>query len=263
MDPPLLPHRGTVLIIPAVSSANVPQLAADLLVHTLKIPFYSVLDHKGLLYPFAGPAELDRDPSSPATKLNGISSSLEVYHNAQFTVLILRSPTLPSSRGLFVSEVLMPLIHANDFSKILLLSSADATRKQDPMSPRVLTLSVSNQSLQGGPTTILDLSRRIERFSVTDQPSTPDYEEYPLPRRIPGSGISVTVLREALKSNLPLSAIVLFAFDGDNIPDATEMATMTLDILDVAPHPEWQYPLSWAGIYGKEQPIGMELGLYG
>ncbi|KAK9321131.1 proteasome assembly chaperone 2 [Lipomyces orientalis] len=262
-----LPNKGTILILPAVSSANVPQLAVDLLVHSFRIPFYSLLDHGGLLYPFAGPREdpapLENDTATQLPK-NGIASSLEVYHNSSVTCLIQRSPTLPASRGLFISKVLLPFIQQNKFSRILLLSSTDASRRSDPGGQRVTSISLYDRSFQGISTpTILDLSRKIAKLSVDESIPQPEYEEYALPPRLPGSGITLQFLKVAVTHNLPTSSVILYVYEGDNFADAYYMAEMALSALEIASPPAWTPPPSWEGVYGRKQKVGLEYGLYG
>ncbi|KAK9378942.1 proteasome assembly chaperone 2 [Kockiozyma suomiensis] len=253
-----LPNANTVLILPTVSSANVPQLAVDLLVHSLKLPFYSLLDHGGLLYPFAGPAE--RPEGSPSL---GISSSLEIYHSSSVTCIIQRSPTLPASRGLFVSEVLMKFIQQNKFSRILLLSSADASRRQDPDITKIIQISLTDPFSTGSMTsTFSDLSGKIARLSV-ESSSSPPASESPIPTRIPGSGITIPFLQSALQNKLAVDALVMYAYDGDNIPDATRLSELALETINVPSPAKWVHPLSWDGVYGKEVQVGLEHGLYG
>ncbi|KAK9469371.1 PAC2 family-domain-containing protein [Lipomyces arxii] len=250
-----LPNKGTILILPSVSSANVPQLAVDLFVNSLNIPFCSILDHQGLLYPFAGP----RESTEPVT---GISSSLDVYHNEQFTCLIQRSPTLPSSRLAFVTKIIIPLIQQNNFSRILLLASTDALRRLNPGGPKAIAISFLDQG--NSTPTILDLSRKISRLSVQDTTtSAVQYEEYSLPGRLPGSGITLSFLREAVKLNLPVASIILYAYDGDNFDDAVLMADMAVETLGIESPASWTPPPSWDGVYGKKPQVGLEHGLYG
>ncbi|KAK7205251.1 proteasome assembly chaperone 2 [Myxozyma melibiosi] len=254
-----LPNKNTVLIIPTVSSANVPQLSVDLLVHTLKVPFHSLLDHGGLLYPFAGPAE--RPEGSP---LLGISSSLEVYHNSSITCIVQRSPTLPGSRSLFVSEVLMKFISQNQFARIVILSSADASRREDPDISKVFRISLSDPLLTGSiKTTVSDLSGKIAKLSVDSQSEPPTRNDYQLPKRIPGSGIAIPFLKEAMRNKLLVDAIIIYAYDGDNIPDASRLAELALDVLEMPRPIDWVHPQSWAGVYGKEVQVGLEHGIYG
>ncbi|KAK9366968.1 PAC2 family-domain-containing protein [Lipomyces kononenkoae] len=262
-----LPNKGTILILPAVSSANVPQLAIDLLVHSFRIPFYSLLDHGGLLYPFAGPREdpapLENDASARVPK-SGIASSLEVYHNSSVTCLIQRAPTLPASRNLFISKVLLPFIQQNKFSKVVLLSSTDASRRSDPGGQKVISISLYDRSFQGISTpTILDLSRKIAKLSVDEATPQPEYEEYALPSRLPGSGITLPFLKAAVQNNLPALSIILYAYEGDNFADAYYMAELTLDALAIGSPPAWTPPPSWEGVYGKKPKVGLEHGIYG
>ena len=68
--PPSLDLRGTILVLPVVAVGNVGQLAADLLVNTLRLPRSGRLADDALLPAVGGAAY----PHAP-----GLASALEVY----------------------------------------------------------------------------------------------------------------------------------------------------------------------------------------
>ncbi|KAK9455328.1 PAC2 family-domain-containing protein [Dipodascopsis uninucleata] len=262
-----LPNKQTILILPAVSSGNVPQLALDLIVHSFNVPFAGIIDHKGLLYPFAGPSErwIERDTKAAVSAGNGISSALEIYHNSKITCLIQRSPTLPGCKDRFVNDILLPLIEKNEFTKILLLSSSDAARRSNPAGSKVMTILPSSGVYDIDSNEAIEaLTKRIDLLSVSDSGklNAERAENYKSPR-LPGSGITRRFLEAATKHNLPVIALVMFAFDGDNFSDAYVMAGLAIKLLSIDTPASWTEPVSWKGVYGKEPRIGLEYGLYG
>ncbi|KAK9461002.1 proteasome assembly chaperone 2 [Lipomyces oligophaga] len=261
-----LKHKNTILLIPTVSSANVPQLALDLIIHTLKIPFHSIVDHHGLLYSFAGPVDHfedypavpDSDQGPPTSRPRGICSALELYHDSNFTCLVQRSPTLPKLRSQFISDVLLPLITENSFSRVILLSSADASLRPDPDQLSFLRISV-----------LPDLSGQVAKLSISEgitshlpDPSSSELS-ISLPESIPGSGITIPFLRQAVARKLNVESIILYAYDGDNVPDAKKLALLVFQCLAIKSPRTWIQPSSWDGVYGKDMDEHIEHGLYG
>lgn len=63
--------KDSILIVPAVSAGNVPQLTADLLIYTLGLKLVGRLDDT-YVYPFIGPRD-----GPEGSDLSGISTALE------------------------------------------------------------------------------------------------------------------------------------------------------------------------------------------
>ncbi|BFZ58289.1 hypothetical protein PYCC9005_005351 [Savitreella phatthalungensis] len=103
-----------MLVITTVSCANVPQLAADLLVSTLGLQLRQKLPC-GSMYPFV------------AAEGGEIRTALELYANEEVSVLLQRSPVLPDRIDDFV-ELVRKI--AQD-QEVILLTSADAATRTD------------------------------------------------------------------------------------------------------------------------------------
>ncbi|KAK9475680.1 proteasome assembly chaperone 2 [Lipomyces japonicus] len=263
-----VPNDNTILILPAVSSANVPQLAIDLIIHSLQVPFYSLFEHNGYLYPFAGPREtFSSSQIDQSRNSQGVSSSLEIYHSSQITCLVQRAPTLPNSKNLFINKVLLPFIYENSFSRILFLSSSDASRLQDPTSSRVRLVHLPSSSISSDGSATHEevnlLVQQIDFLSVAGSSIVTSLSVNDLPSRLPGSGITLPFLKVIATKTVSIMAIIFYVFDGDNTTDAQDMARIALRALGIQQPQAWVQPLSWDGIYGKSQQVGLELGMYG
>lgn len=130
--------KSSTLIFPSISIGNVPQLAIDLLITTLKIPLVGYLPSPYLV-PCAGTRE---DPTD--TGRGGISCPLEgvcvcreaadiVYFDAEqkLTIIQQRSPFISHlAKTPFVRD-LWAFISCYTFSKVIMLASSDAARRTD------------------------------------------------------------------------------------------------------------------------------------
>ncbi|ODV91357.1 hypothetical protein CANCADRAFT_3065 [Tortispora caseinolytica NRRL Y-17796] len=122
---------GTLLVIPSISTGNVPQLAVDLIVSSLNLPLLGRIDASDDVYPFAGP----RDNKAEI----GITTPVEVFGNGTLTVIQVRSPVLPGHIGSFVSK-LVGFAKEMAVSYVYACGSADMSRRVDPAGPKLISL---------------------------------------------------------------------------------------------------------------------------
>jgi len=62
-------------------------------------------------------------------------------------------------------------------------------------------------------------------------------------------------------SKREVTALVMFAAEGDNSEDAKEMAAIVAKSVDVEIS-EWKTPKSWEGLFGENVRKGAEEGLF-
>lgn len=227
--------NSDILILPAVSSGNIAQLATDLFIHTLKAHYVQSLDDR-YLYPFVGPQ--DRvEGDSPREE---ISTPADVYKAPGYTIIQLRSPTIPGFRQRFVRDTLLPFIDANKFKQVVILGSSNAALR--PEHPGQASVQLFSESL----------ADQLSGLSLNAESPV-----HPTPKELPESGIVLDIL----KTISPSLAIVAFAYEGDNFGDAENLATHAAQVLN-APQQQWVRPISWKRAYGKDVPLGAEEGLY-
>src|SRR5271170_6833127 len=137
---PLPEFKSSTLIIPSISIGNVPQLALDLLITTLKIPLVGYLTSPYLV-PCAGTREEgfhDFGRGGIACPLEGIVLDFrllmrEVYFDKErmLTVIQQRSPFIDNGmRTPFVQD-LWRFISCFGFTKVIMLASSDAALRTD------------------------------------------------------------------------------------------------------------------------------------
>lgn len=241
-SPPLDAVAGSVLVIPSISFANIPQLASDLLIHTLNFSKIATLSDK-YLYPFASPVDYTGDDAP-----DGISLALEVYYSKENNITILhqRSPLLPGFASFHVEEVLVPFILLGKFSHVVFLSLSDAGLVEH-ISPGGITI-YTNEDI---------ISDSLTRLHISES------EVQPLAESLGKASKYEEALVKALSPSTNLSIFVSYVYEGDNFFDALVVASKVAGVLNVTP-PRWNHPVSWFGVYGdKPAPLALEDGLYG
>lgn len=244
----------STLIVPTVAIGNVPQLAIDLLLQTLKFDKVGVLDSV-YLYPFASPIDVAATGLDAEYKDTRISNALEVYFNEDhnLTVIQQRSPIIPSFRLNFVKEIIQPFIVDSKFSKIVILDSSDAGLVEQYNYGDIQLYTnedILNKSLEA---LTLDKSDPIKLSSKIPY----DYTLY-------ARDLINTVDELNVATKIELNVLVIFVYEGDNFHDGEALAARLTKLLDGIDVSEWVKPLSWFGVYGDRPiPSAMEEGLYG
>lgn len=202
---------ATRVVLPTVSTGNVPQLALDLLIYTYGFKLVKSLDDEHL-YPFAGPLDGLTLPVE-----QGLTTACQLFQLNDIELIQIRSPPLPGQKSKFIDAIKSQLK-----GKVLVAGSANAGMKLEDLG----------------------------------QLRVAEYTKDTIPDRLPESGYAV----EAVKA-LDADAIVLFTYEGDNIANAKELATILAQRLGLPSKP-FQQPISWTRVYGKDIPTGVEQGLY-
>ncbi|QRW23831.1 proteasome assembly chaperone 2 [Rhizoctonia solani] len=234
--------NATVLVVPflllqpVVSAGNVPQLCADLLIHTLG------LRHIGLFDPsYYAPAVGGKDgKNSPA-----ISSPMELFGlpGGDIFVLQQRSPVLKDRKEEFVSK-LLNTIDSNGFGSVLFLVGSDQSARTDAQmgsNHYVILAKDTTQEL----ITSTSLTGLLELPLLGRPLADQDNLENSV---IPGTGLARRLLRAP--GTTPRIALMQYVAEGDNIPDAHAMATVVAKALKIQIE-GWIQPPSWSfAMYG-------------
>lgn len=231
-----------ILLVPTISTANVPQLATDLLIHSLSLPLLGHLDGTHL-YPFVGPRESTTSASASPT---GFCTALEVYGNEVLTVLHQRSPVLPHATNDFLKQVLKPFISkVGAFKHVCVLASADATFRDDAQ------LRTPILAFEGTD----EVAHHLRRLSLD---GLQEKEETDRPK-LYGSGKFYRYM-DAVSSCQKSLGICRFAYQGDNRSDARQLCEAALALL-LVDLPMWREPPSWDTVFGPPLQMGEQGGL--
>mmetsp|Transcript_13676 Transcript_13676/g.34449 ORF Transcript_13676/g.34449 Transcript_13676/m.34449 type:complete len:258 (-) Transcript_13676:352-1125(-) len=228
---------GATLLLPGVSIGNVGQLAVDLLVHSLKLRRVGFLESQYVL-PSVG------NDAYSATGTGKLAVEMELY-GADGGVFVLqqRSPPVVGCQRLFAAE-LMDWVAASGFAKLVVLASIDSALREDlqitgPQLRYVATggaeedarcAAMGLQALQAG-----EGRDGIEESQLRIAP-------WPL-------------IQEARHRGADSLALLAYASEGDNVPDAMHMASAAVQYLGMVPPEEaaafrWELPGSWCNLYG-------------
>ncbi|KAJ1975508.1 hypothetical protein H4R34_004310 [Dimargaris verticillata] len=277
---------------PSVSLGNVPQLCCDLLISTLQLVPVGYLDDP-CVTPVVGP------PAYAHTK-GTMSTCLEVFQSSDkaLTVVQQRAPLLRGQLKPFVDNMVQFMADAQ-FSQVLLLSTIDARVRNDSQlsgsSFRILATNhtpaaflaqaeklgvphLENELVKEYPKDPSHLSRQglQSSFSNTTQQLATEYSHLSLKDqltnatgstktpRIPGGGIARNLHQMAQRHQLPLTVLLEFVAEGDNIPESILMANCVNGLLNVlttidGAHrtgglTDWVAPPSWHSIYSTKVP---------
>lgn len=127
------------LVLPLVSTGNVPQLSVDLLLHSFNDRFHFIedLDSK-YLHPFVGPLDhtlADTTTTTPSsstlydgTSSKRFSSALELFSNKDKSIYIIqqRTPIIQGYLNNFIQDIIIPLINRLGITKLSILDSYGA-----------------------------------------------------------------------------------------------------------------------------------------
>jgi len=238
--------KDTTLIIPIVSTANLPQLAVDLLISSLALERVGILDGGLLLLPVVGGRE---------DGLLGVTTPLEVYGKQgwPFHLVQQRSPVIKSRKEEFVIS-LLDFVKSSQFASVLILAGVDLSQRIDAH------MSTPTYYLQPRHTTSSALAAsplsRIPAFLPSFSPPSYQTQSSDVPV-LPSSGLTPLLLRSLSQSSLeevsfpPTLVILQYVLEGDNRPDAVILATIVAQAIGVSEEFTWKEPGSWRqGLFG-------------
>lgn len=237
--------EGSLLILPSISVANVPQLSADLLLHTLSFVKVATLDDE-YLHSFVAPVDYVEDANARIPK--GISYGLELHYckARNLTLVQQRSPIIAGFHEDHVDKVVLPLLEQGGFLNVVLFHLLDAGLVEN-VPPGTLQVYTNEDQL----------SQSLDSLKI----SGPGYE--PLTRSPEIDTPYMKYLMGKLDSIVKYTVLVAYAYEGDNFYDSLNMASKVAALLDLQIE-NWKTPVSWFGVYG-DKPVSnaMEDGLYG
>lgn len=245
--------RGDTLVLPAVSMANVGQLACDLLLNQVYVSCKETLkaDRIGCLrtrhvLPVAGCHALDSaDPAQVCT-------NVEVFrvHDKQVTVVQQRAPVLAGHVSAYVKE-LCAWINDVGFSRVIMLGGADASGRTDTQ--------IMNREPRFVTTSAVDVAQLEELASQSVRP----LEEDPSNTASNGpqllnAGLLNLMHRTCEDSGVAFIGLVLFCKEGVNISEGLAMAACANNLIQLITLPtasteksiRWKPPTSWSVLMG-------------
>ena len=272
------------LIIPLVSTGNVPQLSVDLIIHSLSNEFQFVesLDAT-FLHPFVGPLDYVIGQETPLLYSNQndtkkFSTALELFYNESKGMYVLqqRTPIIQGYLNNFVKSMILPLVAKYEITEIIivdsygsldedvLIPSSIATRSWNPFSLGTLEVnSVGDMSRLFESSLQLDTDTRLHVTAALFK-----FGSQSLQQEISTSQQVFKYTYHILNSQLPSLRTIkycsLFVHEGDNSYDAYQLCEeLPQAISKFNKIDKFTPPISWMGVYGfAPAPAAFDEGLY-
>ncbi|KZT41428.1 hypothetical protein SISSUDRAFT_278921 [Sistotremastrum suecicum HHB10207 ss-3] len=224
--------KSKILVYPVVSTANLPQLAVDLVISTLELRRVGFLDDS-LLTPAVGTRENGDD---------GITTPLEVWGKEVIDIVLIqqRSPVLKYHKEKF-GEQFVRWVVDSAFSALVLLAGVELTNRTDAQ------MSTATYHLVANPGRGIELPRGLDLSGI------PSFVPNDEPIRMPGTGLTRRILQDPSLAKVPTVAVLRFVMEGDNREDAHDFASTVAHIAGVKiPRTGWREPQSWVGLFGRD-----------
>jgi proteasome assembly chaperone 2 len=225
--------QDNTLVLPALTLGHVGQLALDAIITTLKLPKVGYIDEPNVLPTLSNDAF--------AADQDSLTTSLEVFHSSEKKVTILqqRAPVVRAYNAQYAASIIQWAKSAH-FKEIIILMSADATRRNDEQLVGTQFRFASTQSS-------FLRERATELKWIELEAETKD-------SIIKQGTVAQRLLEEGEKQSFPVSVVLLFCAEGNNVPDGLTMASHVNQYLKVKesnpnPNPqvsEWLVPSSWS-----------------
>ncbi|KAI0253992.1 hypothetical protein BJV78DRAFT_1122050, partial [Lactifluus subvellereus] len=221
---------------PVVSTANISQLAADLLIASLSLRAIGMFDPRDLV-PVIGGREDGQE---------GVTLPLELFGQEGCNIV---------SRKQEFIEALVQFVQESRLSAALFLSGVDMSNRTDAqmITPTYHIRPPNSPPWENSPlSTIPQLPIPAYTSPVAQHPpgSAPQNNEGPIPF-IPGGGLTRRILTNLPAAwDVPTGALLQFVLEGDNRSDASLMAAVVAKILSLEVQ-QWKQPFSWQqGLFG-------------
>ncbi|THH19976.1 hypothetical protein EW146_g1293 [Bondarzewia mesenterica] len=246
--PSSLNIAGKSVVIPIVSTANVSQLAVDLLIASLSLRCIGAFDPQYLV-PVVGARE-DGE--------KGVTTPLELYGREGVNVVVMqqRSPVLKSRKQDFI-DALLSFIRESQCAAALFLSGVDLSNRTDAQmfTPTYHIRPSTSPSWTSTPLQSL-ASLPIPKYTspVSQHPLAAQLESsVPF---IPGGGLTRRIVTSIPPAwPVPTVSLLQFVIEGDNRADASMLAAVVAKVLSVDMLiGTWKQPSSWQqGLFGTPQ----------
>ncbi|KIY44426.1 hypothetical protein FISHEDRAFT_67535 [Fistulina hepatica ATCC 64428] len=236
--------RDRVLIVPVVSTANVSQLAADVMIASFFLQRIQSLDLAKYLIPVVGA----RDDNVP-----GIVTPLELYGSpdCRFAVIQQRSPAVKAYKQQFVDALLAFCQDASP-SAIIFLSGVDTSDRTDEQMITLTYYYIPSSSPLDAACVESAVGLPIPCYTSPVTPSdalasAKSNDGVPF---MPGGGLTRRILRSVTSTMPPTLCLIQFCTEGDNGSDAKLLAAVCSKLINVEPA-QWRQPSSWeTGLFG-------------
>ncbi|KAJ3435872.1 proteasome assembly chaperone [Anaeramoeba flamelloides] len=231
---------GSTLILPAISHANLGQLAIDIILSTTQMPRVGILDHPFLLS-FVG------NDCTETKKLKGkMVTPMEIHFDVDKKIAIIqqRVPVM-NQRGKTFSKDFMEWIGSMSFGKVIILTGANASFRLDNMIEKPKQI----------------VCMRLNEFEneklVFENIDEIDPKEFKI---VKNSGLLKHYYNFVKDiEGIEFVSLIFFLFEGKNIFESTACCNVLNKTVPIMKFENelnnWKIPLSWK----EQKPIDLSM----
>ncbi|KAI7955208.1 hypothetical protein MJO28_005608 [Puccinia striiformis f. sp. tritici] len=227
--------KGSILVLPVVSLANVPQLAVDLMIHNTQlgpVEKVGILDPQDHI-PVVGAIDYPSDLPQPQNALSQITTPVQVYQtqDKRYTFVQQRSPVIKARKDIHVSRM-KEWISTAGFGSVLMLVSVDAATRSDAHLRHPSSFFHYVRAKPSDPSSPIRqfIQTRYASFLPQDSPSLPIFSAGGLASRLLAALTSSSPDTEP--SLVEVNTIVAYVAEGDNRLDAKTFAHEVLSVFN-------------------------------
>ncbi|DAZ95086.1 TPA: LOW QUALITY PROTEIN: hypothetical protein N0F65_002980, partial [Lagenidium giganteum] len=249
---------GHLVLMPAVSYANVGQLAIDLLINTCSIIKDKIeVERAGHIFSTAV-SPLVGAPAFDGQAVDDLCVNMEVFRlpALKITIIQQRTPLLPGKAKQFSQEVALWATSVGAASVVIAAGADDMLRHDLLMSSRPIRAMYT------------ETVRKSEYLAKRAIPVAPEHANGW--DAVRGVGITPLIYKECESRGIPVVAVVLPCAEGDNVPDAVAMASFLAEYIELSPYLQqmpsppgqmlqpsscaqyaFKFPPSWSQLFGR------------
>ncbi|KAL3231318.1 hypothetical protein RNJ44_00353 [Nakaseomyces bracarensis] len=264
------------LVVPLVGTGNVPQLAVDLLLHSVdSFQFVCAVDQQ-YLYPFAGPLDHVMGENAKLYPKEHYSAALELFISKDQKTYVLqqRTPVIPGYMNNFVVEVLIPLIQKYEVDELVVLDSFGAL-DMEAIAPSPATgsfFSVGTCQLDSITDLVQTFQQNLSINNDSQKINPFNFDKDGLQQEISTDQDIFKIVYHIINATSTTSSGLkkltycsTFVHEGDNSEDAYVFYNhLMVRLPEYFPKIEnFRAPVSWKGVYGFSQaPTAFDEGIY-
>ncbi|SCU86020.1 LAME_0D04148g1_1 [Lachancea meyersii CBS 8951] len=270
----------STLLLPLVSTGNVPQLVTDLILHSLSSEFEFVreLDSQ-YLFPFTGP--LDYVKGSQASLYETaegktLTTPLELFYSSALNLYVVqqRSPLLQNYENNFCKEALVPLIEELQIEQLIIFDATDDIEESVAVSRLNRTpYSLGICEISQIDDIAAEFEQKLQMKDVLPRPTNNTlfkFTETSFQSGISAEQFTYKLCYHLLQSSKFTSCLKgiryfnTYVQEGDNSEDAAAACDQLPLFVEGFPKiTQYHTPVSWEGVYGvRNAPSSFEEGLY-
>ncbi|XP_046488655.1 proteasome assembly chaperone 2 [Neodiprion pinetum] len=239
---------GYTLIIPSVAVGNVGQLAVDLFISSLSAKRIGYVWDSAFI-PIVGPDPYNENSSALCT-------AVDLFCSTDKRVLLIQIRSPLSKKPFLFFKKLQNFITEKHIAKVIILTSSYSHEKRDQQIRTIPLRYIASPEIKS------EFGAMFDSLNWTHLESKIDEYGRSEVLAIPGGGFAKNLYDVFVENHIPCAVLLRFCSEGDNIPDAMELANylnqwLELFSKDASGNLLIRKPSSWRFLFGNDPPLEM------